>query len=98
MVARERTTGEVVGFSRFSQMFVGPDDMEIGWTFLTRDHWGGPSNAELKRLMLDHAFAHVDTVLFQIGADNIRSRWIPTPVSGKPASAATARSVSAISN
>ena len=32
-------------------------EIEIGWTFIARAHWGGSINAEVKRLMLDHAFS-----------------------------------------
>lgn len=45
-----------------------------GWTFLARSHWGGRYNGEMKKLMLDHAFQFVDTVLFMVGLDNIRSQ------------------------
>lgn len=46
----------------------------VGFTFLTRDHWGGGTNFELKRLMLDHLFAHVDAVWLHIAPDNGRSQ------------------------
>ena len=48
--------------------------MEIGWTFLERAFWGGAYNAELKSLMLDHAFRFVDRVVFVVGEDNLRSQ------------------------
>jgi RimJ/RimL family protein N-acetyltransferase len=37
-------------------------------------HWGGKYNAELKRLMLGHAFKFVESVVFLIGPTNIRSQ------------------------
>ena len=46
----------------------------IGFTFLTRDHWGGGTNFELKRLMLDHLFAHTDAVWLHIAPGNVRSQ------------------------
>ncbi|MBT8099655.1 MAG: GNAT family N-acetyltransferase, partial [Gammaproteobacteria bacterium] len=49
-------------------------EIEIGWTFLARKYWGGNYNAEIKALMLQHAFRFVDTVVFWIGEENIRSR------------------------
>lgn len=48
--------------------------IEIGWTFLAREHWGGGTNAEVKRLMIGHALAHVPSVEFRIGETNARSR------------------------
>jgi RimJ/RimL family protein N-acetyltransferase len=45
-----------------------------GWTFLSRSHWGGHCNTEMKQLMLRHAFRFVDTVLFFVGPQNVRSQ------------------------
>jgi len=52
----------------------GADEIEIGWTFLGCAWWGGAHNAEMKRLMLDHAFRYVPKVIFRIGETNVRSR------------------------
>jgi len=46
----------------------------IGYTFLVRSRWGGSTNTELKQLMLQHAFASVDTVWFHVGSENLRSQ------------------------
>ncbi len=56
--------------------------MEIGWTFLARDYWGGSYNFEIKQLMLDHAFLFVDTVVFWVGEDNMRSRRATEKIGG----------------
>ncbi len=48
--------------------------VEIGWTFLARSHWGGRHNAEMKHLMLEHAFRFVDRVVFVVGIHNRRSQ------------------------
>ncbi len=45
-----------------------------GYTFLIARHWGGPTNSELKNLMLEHAFKAASTVWFHIGSGNLRSR------------------------
>lgn len=82
LVARERATGDVVGFSRFSQMFVGPDDMEIGWTFLARRLWGGLYNRDMKRSMLAHVLADFPRALFRIAEDNPRSRRAMEKIGG----------------
>jgi RimJ/RimL family protein N-acetyltransferase len=70
----DRKTGEIVGSSRYSNLKPDDSEIEIGSTFLARSHWGGVWNGEMKRLMLDHAFRFVDTVVFRIGTDNLRSR------------------------
>jgi len=72
LVAIDRTTQQIIGSSRY--FWNAPGELEIGWTFLARSHWGGKFNGEMKRLMLDHAFKHVDHVVFLVGAENIRSR------------------------
>ncbi len=74
LTALSRETGEVIGWSRFSAQFTLPGEIEIGWTFLGRAWWGGAFNAEMKRLMLDHAFRFVDRVILRIGPGNLRSR------------------------
>jgi N-acetyltransferase len=48
--------------------------VEIGWTFLARSHWGGGTNHAMKALMVGHALAAQDRVMFMIGDTNIRSR------------------------
>lgn len=48
--------------------------MELGWTFIVRSLWGTPYNADLKRVMLDHAFGSVDTVVFRVNGGNLRSQ------------------------
>jgi RimJ/RimL family protein N-acetyltransferase len=74
LVAVDQATGKIAGFSRYSQRFVGPDEIEIGWTFLGRAYWGGRFNGEMKQLMLAHALETFPRVIFRIGADNVRSR------------------------
>ena len=73
-VVIERKTGEIIGSSRYFAFDPEQRSIEIGWTFLARAFWGGEYNGELKRLMLDHAFRFVDTVVFVIGVNNLRSQ------------------------
>lgn len=74
LVAIDRATGEIVGMSRFYGHDPQRSEVEIGWTFLARSHWGGTYNRELKHLMLHHAFRYVRSVVFLVSPDNIRSR------------------------
>lgn len=73
-VVIDRATGQVIGSSRYYESKPDERSVCIGFTFLARTHWGGTTNGELKRLMLDHAFQYVDTVWFHIGKTNWRSR------------------------
>lgn len=66
--------GRVIGSSRFHAYDQERSEIEIGWTFLARSHWGGIYNREIKQLMLNHAFKYIDSVVFLIGLQNIRSQ------------------------
>jgi N-acetyltransferase len=73
-VVINRKTQKIIGSSRYFGFDSSKREIEIGWTFLARSHWGGKFNRELKRLMLDHAFKFVESVVFLIGPTNIRSQ------------------------
>ncbi len=67
-------TRRLIGSSRFHGWDECRKEIEIGWTFLARSHWGGAYNRELKQLMLAHAFRFVDRVVFFVGLENVRSQ------------------------
>ena len=70
----DRATGALIGATRYDNLDAARSEVEIGWTFLARPYWGGAYNADLKRVMLEHAFRAVDTVVFLVGEENLRSR------------------------
>jgi N-acetyltransferase len=74
LIALDAQTGHVIGSSRFYGYDERASEIEIGWTFLARGHWGGRHNGEMKRLMLEHAFRFVDHVVFLVGSENHRSQ------------------------
>jgi len=74
LAAVDQSTRRIIGSSRFVWLDQDRGDLEIGWTFLERAYWGGRYNGEMKRLMLQHAFAFAERVLFVIGRNNTRSR------------------------
>ncbi|MGH7982882.1 MAG: GNAT family N-acetyltransferase [Candidatus Udaeobacter sp.] len=65
---------QIIGSTRFYGYDPVKSEIEIGWTFLARKYWGGRYNAEMKKLLLDHAFRFVETVVFFVGAQNFRSQ------------------------
>lgn len=73
---------KIIGCSRYHGLDTERSEIEIGWTFLARDYWGGDRNAEIKQLMLEHAFKYVATVVFWVGADNHRSRRAMEKIGG----------------
>lgn len=74
LVAMDANDGRIIGSSRFHGYDEEKSEIEIGWTFLARSHWGGIYNREMKRLMIQHAFQFVNRVLFVVGPQNLRSQ------------------------
>jgi len=70
----DKITGQVIGCSRFYEWDTQTREVAIGFTFIARSHWGGVTNSELKKLMLDYAFRYAQKVWFHIAKDNWRSR------------------------
>jgi len=70
----DAVTGAVIGSSRYAGLDPVASEVEIGWTFLARRYWGGRTNAEMKQLMLQHAFQYVESVVFRIDPANFRSQ------------------------
>jgi len=81
-VAIDATDGRIIGSSRFYGYDEAKSEIEIGWTFLARSHWGGSYNREMKQLMLRHAFKFVDRVIFLVGPENWRSRRAVEKIGG----------------
>jgi RimJ/RimL family protein N-acetyltransferase len=72
LVAIDAARPSVIGWSRYSNYAPG-ERIAIGYTFLAPSHWGGAANAEMKQLMLRHAFTDVQEVLFMVAERNLRS-------------------------
>jgi N-acetyltransferase len=73
-VVIDKKTQQIIGSTRFYGYDPEKSEIEIGWTFLARKYWGGRFNAEMKRLLLKHAFKFVESVVFFVGEDNVRSQ------------------------
>jgi RimJ/RimL family protein N-acetyltransferase len=70
----DRKTNELIGSTRYHDYEPANSRISIGYTFLARKYWGGEYNKAMKILLLDYAFQNVDSVIFQIGSNNIRSQ------------------------
>lgn len=79
----DNASGKLIGSSRYNGFDPESSEIEIGWTFLGRDYWGGAYNGEIKRLMMIHAFGFVDKVLFWVGDTNWRSRRAVEKIGGQ---------------
>ena len=78
----DRKNQQIIGSTRFYGYDPEKSEIEIGWTFLARKYWGGRYNRELKQLMLDHAFKFVESVIFYVGENNIRSQKATEKIGG----------------
>src|SRR5262249_45119086 len=81
LLVLDRKDGRVIGSSRF-HLDKARDEIEIGWTFLARSHWGGVYNREMKYLMLRHAFQFVDRLILIVGTTNFRSQRAVEKIGG----------------
>lgn len=82
LIAHDAETNGVIGSSRFHGLDENKSEIEIGWSFLARSHWGGTYNGDMKRLMLHHAFRYVKTVVLLIHSSNIRSQRATEKIGG----------------
>jgi len=64
----------IIGTSRFYDWDSVLREIAIGYTFLVRQHWGGPANTEMKQLMIRHASRWADGIWFHVATTNLRSR------------------------
>ena len=78
----DKKSQQIIGSTRFHGYDPERSEIEIGWTFLTRNYWGGRYNRELKDLMLAHAFKFVENVVFLVGQTNIRSQKATEKIGG----------------
>lgn len=82
LLVSDRQTGAVIGSSRYFGYDETASEIEIGWTFLSRQYWGGKTNAELKKMMLEHAFQYVNSVVFLVAPENYRSQRAMEKIGG----------------
>ena len=82
LIAIDTRDGRIVGSSRFHAYNEERSEVEVGWTFLARSHWGGTYNGELKRLMLQHAFRFVERVVLLVDPHNHRSQRAVEKIGG----------------
>lgn len=67
-------TKEVMGTTRFYDYNFEKSSVAIGFTFIARKFWGGSYNTAIKKLLIDYAFQYVNSIIFHVGSENIRSQ------------------------
>lgn len=64
----------IIGCTAYYTDTNAPSRLSIGFTFLTRDNWGGGTNRGLKRMTLGHIYNSASEAWFHIAPNNIRSQ------------------------
>ena len=70
----DKRTDKIIGSSRFKIIDSSAKIIEIGWSFLARNYWGGLYNHGVKKLMINYALKAFDKVVFYVHAENYRSQ------------------------
>ena len=86
-VVFDKVSGELIGSTRYYNLQPELSKVAIGYTFLARKYWGGSYNKSMKALLLNHAFKYVNSVVFHVGIENIRSQKAMLKIGGKKISA-----------
>lgn len=78
--------GKVAGTTRYLEIRRGDLRIEIGWTWLAREHWRTAVNTTCKYLLLRHAFEDLGAVRVELKTDarNTRSRAAIERIGAKP--------------
>ncbi len=82
LIILDKVSNKIIGSTRFKPVRNVGNAIEIGWSFLSRNYWGGKYNKTIKKLMVDYAFKAVEDVIFYIGKDNIRSQKAVEKIGG----------------
>jgi RimJ/RimL family protein N-acetyltransferase len=82
LIVVDASNQQVIGSSRFYGYEKDRSEIEIGWSFLARSHWGGVYNGEMKALMLRHAFRFADNVVLLVTPGNRRSQRAVEKIGG----------------
>jgi N-acetyltransferase len=69
----DNASGRIIGATRYYDWEPAQREVAVGYTFITREFWGGNANREMKRLVIEHAAPHVDAIWFHVGKCNLRS-------------------------
>ncbi|MGQ8867353.1 GNAT family N-acetyltransferase [Myroides sp. TSA_177.3] len=75
-VIQHKQTGEIIGSTRFFELYPADKKLEIGWTWITQEYWGTIANLESKLLLMSFCFEvlGVNRVQLKTKDTNIRSR------------------------
>ncbi len=70
----EKSSGKVIGSTRFANIDAGNRRVEIGWTWIHPDWQRSAVNTEAKYLMLRHAFEKWNCIRVELKTDALNSK------------------------
>ena len=70
-VIREKSSGAIVGSTRYANIDRQNKKLEIGWTWITRDRQRTVVNTEMKYLLLQHAFETLGCMRVEFKTDSL---------------------------
>lgn len=70
----ERSSGRVIGSTRYLALDAHHRRLEIGYTWLASEWQRGPYNSEAKLLLLGHAFNHLGALRVEFKTDSLNER------------------------
>ena len=70
----DRSSGQLVGTTRFGNIDMSHRRVEIGWTWIARPWQRTPVNTETKYLMLRHAFESLNCIRVEFKTDALNER------------------------
>ncbi len=84
-VVYHKPSGKLIGSTRFLDIIERDKKLEIGWTWITADHWATSVNFECKLLLLTFAFEVLHALRVQLKTDenNLRSRKAIQKIGGQ---------------
>lgn len=82
LLVRDKTTRKVIGSSRYKLIDTEDRIVEIGWTFLNKNYWGGEYNRAIKKLMVNYILDNSGTVVLYADKNNIRSQRAISKIGG----------------
>jgi len=85
LVVIHKGENKIIGSTRLLHIQPAHRKLEIGWTWLHPNYWGGPMNRECKDLLLTFCFERLNCVRVQLKTDelNVRSRKAIEKIGGQ---------------
>ncbi len=84
-VIYHKPTKKIIGSTRFFEIFPEHRKLEIGWTWIVKEHWGTAVNLECKLVLLTFCFETLKTIRVQLKTKdtNVRSKKAIEKIGGK---------------